>query len=97
MSGQVTTKQFHKVQLEQVKEIGALKLEMSGMELRIIEKINDGIKAQQEYQQKADAKLATDKARLDNHDDEIKNLKIWDRALGVLSMIGTAFGVGIKQ
>ena len=95
--GRVTTAQFHQAQLEQIKEMGNLRLELSSMELRIVEKINEGIKAQQEYQKGTDAKLATDKTRLDNHDDVIKNLKIWDRALGILSIIGSVFGIGIKQ
>jgi len=63
------------------------------VEQRIIDKLDKNF----EWQRGVDTKLATDKVRLDNHDDDIKNLKIWDRALGILSLIGTTFGIGIKQ
>ena len=99
-SGRVTTLEFHnelKVQtqvitdlrVEQTKERGEIRLAMSAMELRIVDRINAGISSQQDYQQGADAKFATDKVRIGSLEGDVEKLEKWDKRIGILSAVSS--------
>jgi len=95
-SGRVSTQQFHDEQIKATEAIGDIRLEMSAMELRIVEKINktitDGITAQLEYQKGADAKFAADKVRIGTLEGNVEKLEKWDKRIGVVSAISTIIG-----
>jgi len=91
-SGRVTTREFFNALLAQNDRMGQ-------MELRIVNKINEGITAQQEFQQGVEARLATGSERFKHFDSDIKDLKKWDRGIGILSVIGSiiASAIGIDK
>jgi len=88
-SGRITTKQFYDELVKQTKEMGQ-------MELRIVDRINVGITAQQEYQQRVDARLAAGSVHFEKFEKDIDNLKLWDRGIAILAMLGSALGIGIR-
>ena len=91
-SGRVTTRQFYEALIEQTKEMGK-------MELRIVDKINEGITVHQEYQKKVDAKLAADHVRIGALEGDVEKLEKWDKRIGILSVIGSviASAIGIEK
>ena len=91
-SGRITTKQFYDELVKQTKEMGQ-------MELRIVDRINVGITSQQEYQTKVDARLAAGSVHFKKFEKDIDNLKLWDKGLGILALIGTAIAtaIGIRK
>jgi len=87
-SGRVTTRQFYDALVDQTKEMGK-------MELRIVDRINVGITAQQEFQQSVEARLAAGSERFKHFDSDIKDLKKWDRGIGIISVIGSIIASAI--
>jgi len=105
-SGRVTTLEFHnelKVQtqvitdlrLEQTKERGEIRLAMSAMELRIVDRISEGITSQQEYQKGADTKLAADKIRIGALENDVEKLEKWDKRIGILSAVSSVIAAAL--
>ena len=94
-SGRVTTRELYNALIEQTEKIGGISKEMSQMELRIVEKIHVGIVSQQEYRTQTDARLAAGSVHLKHLDDDVNNLKLWDKGIGILALIGTAIASAI--
>ena len=94
-SGRITTKQYYEALQEQTKELGTITKEMGQMELRIVKEIHAGITSQREYQTKVDARLAAGSVHFDKFEKDIDNLKLWDKGLGILALIGTAIATAI--
>jgi len=80
--GRVTTREFYEALLDQNKQ-------RADMERRIITKIDDGITAHTEFQISTEARLAAGNVKFKNLEDDIDKLKLWDRGLGVLSVISS--------
>ena len=91
-SGRVTTRQFYEALVEQTKEMGK-------MELRIVNKINDGIAAQQELQKSVESRLTADYERIGALEGDVEKLEKWDKRIGILSVIGSviASAIGIEK
>lgn len=98
-SGRVTTRQFYDKLVEQTKEVGEIKLEIGKMELRIVDRINQGITAQQDYQLGVEARLTAGSVHFNHLDDDVKKLEKWDKRLGLLSAVGSiiAAALGIDR
>lgn len=91
-SGRISTKTFYAALLKQTEKMGE-------MEVRIIDRISEGITSQQEYRIQTDARLAAGSVHLEHLDDDIKSLKLWDRGLGIVSIIGSTIAsiIGIEK
>jgi len=89
-SGRVTTREFFNALLAQNDR-------MDKMERRILERVDRSIEVQQEYQTRADARFAADYVRIGALEDDVDKLKLWDKGIAILSIIGSAFGIGIDK
>jgi len=65
------------------------------VERRIIDKLDKNF----EWQRGVDARLATGAEKFKHLENDVHNLKLWDRGLGILTVIGTAIAtaIGIRE
>jgi len=65
------------------------------VEQRIIDKLDRNF----EWQRGVDARLATGAEKFKHLERDIDHLKLWDRGLGILTVIGTAIAtaIGIRE
>lgn len=94
-SGRVTTREFYEALLDQNKQ-------REQMELRIIGKIDEVIAIHNDFQVRTEARLAAGntkfeniEADIDKLDDSVEDLKLWDRRLGIIAVIGSAIATAI--
>jgi len=81
-TGRVTTKEFYIALLDQNKQ-------REQMERRIITKIDDSFEPILQFQIDTEARLAAGNIKFKNMEDDIDKLKLWDRGLGMLTIIGS--------
>jgi len=91
-SGRVTTRELYGALIDQTKAMGE-------MEIRIIDRINIGISSQRDNQQQVEARLAAGAVHFENLEKDVDNLKLWDKGIGILALIGTAIAsaIGINK
>jgi len=65
------------------------------VEQRIIDKLDKNF----EWQREVDARLATGAEKFKGIEKDIDNLKLWDRGLGIVSIIGSTIAsiIGIER
>jgi len=63
------------------------------VEQRIIEKLDKNF----EWQRGVDARLATGAEKFKHLENDVHNLKLWDRGIAILSIIGSALGISIER
>lgn len=63
------------------------------VEQRIIDKLDKNF----EWQRGVDSRLAAGTVKFEFLEKDIDRLKLWDRGIALLSIIGSAFGIGIER
>ena len=63
------------------------------VEQRIVDKLDKNF----EWQRGVDARLATGAEKFKHLEKDIDHLKLWDRGIAVLSIIGSALGISIER